>query len=288
MKKALLVIAIIILIGVVVVAAAGPRQILARLAPQVVDVLYVRTQASTEQAREEVALAIKNNIIPVHVDSLALRVRIEGVPVLASSRKQDLDIDAFTTDTLKLSATIEYDKIYELLKQAEEQGKDSLEVVANGMLYFDAPIMNDVEVPVSQDLTIRAPRLPEIRLDGISVQEVSLPDVSMTATLEVVNREPVAMTIRQLDYELQIDEDEVLVEGSAAHEIHIEANDTSTVEIPVEASLGALDDTIVQFFEEGTDWPVEMYASLRLDTGQKWLNNISMNIQMADTIDVIK
>lgn len=287
MKKGVLFTALTILAVVILLVFVAPQSVLQWVGPEIGDIVYLEADAGGSKMREKAALTIRNSLIPIYVDSLSLEAGLEGTEIFKSNIQEDVEIGAFSEDTLNLAAMFRHKEIYEIVKEANEQGRDSLQVTFGGTLFYQFPVLGEIEIPFREELKIRTPRLPEISLAEIRVEEVGLPDVKLMARLEIVNRDTMEFTILQLDYNLNISDSTITAEGTTGEHTFIEGRDTTLLDIPIETSLGVIGDGLVQFIEEGSDWPYSMDADIKLDTGTDIIKVMVMNVEVKDTIDVI-
>lgn len=287
MKKSLLFAILIIFAVLLLLIILKPRSLLQRIGPDIGEVVYAEADAVGSKTQQEIALTIDNNLFPIHVDSLYLVLWLEGTNILKSKRRKDIDLEAFSEDTLNLSATFRHKEIYEIVKKANEQNRDSLQTTLEGTLYYRFPLLGKTEIPFSEELKIRTPQLLEISLAELKVEETDLPDIKLEAQLEVINRDTLEFTILQLDYNLNISDSTITAEGTTGENTVVEGEGTTMLEIPIETSLGIVGDGLVQFIEEGSDWPYSMNTTVKLDTGMDIIKIMVMNMQIKDTIDVI-
>lgn len=286
MKKILLFIAFLLLASILFVLIAEPETLLQKLGPQPGDIVYLEADAAGEKAREEVALTVNNRLFPIHVDSLFLEMELEGEKVFESVRKKDIRIGAFAEDTLNLSASLRHKEIYRILKEANEQSRDSLQTTAKGTLYYNFPLLGKTKIPFDKKIKIRTPQLPEVKLADVEVKEVRLPEVKLQTALEVINHDSVEFTIQKLDYDLQIGGDVIVTEGTMGEPTKVGKRDTALIGIP-DLSLKISDNPLAQIIQEGTDWSYSLNANMTLRVDRELFKTLIMDLQAKDTVDIV-
>lgn len=286
MKKTLLVIAFLILAGILIFAVAEPESLVRNVGPQPGDVIYLEADAEGSEVREEVALTVNNRLFPIRVDSLLLEMELEGVKVFESVREHDIRIGAFSEDTLNLSATLLHKEIYQIIKEANEQNRDSLQTTAKGTLYYNFPLIGKTEIPFDESLVVPTPQLPEIRLADIEVKEISLPEVKLRTAVEIINHDSVEFTLMQLDYDLRIGDEVIVTEGTMGEPTKVEKRDTALVGIP-DLGIEISDNPLAQLIREGTDWSYSLKANMKLRVERERFKTLIMDLQVEDTVDII-
>lgn len=286
MKKALLVISFLILAGILIFAVAEPESLIRNLGPQPGDVIYLEADAEGNKVREEIVLPVKNRLIPIRVDSLLLEMELEDVKVFESVREHDIRIGAFSEDTLNLTATLRHKEIYQIIKEANEQNRDSLQTTAKGTLYYNIPLIGKTEISFDESLIVPTPQLPEIRLADVEVKEISLPEVKLQTAVEVINHDSVEFTLMQLDYDLRIGDEVIVTEGTMGEPVKVEERDTALVGIP-DLSIEISDNPLAQLIREGTDWSYSLKANMTLRAERERFKTLIMDLQVEDTVDIV-
>lgn len=105
----------------------------------------------------------------------------------------------------------------------------------------------------------RAFQQPQVRLDGIRLGGIGLRGGTVYAQVNVVNPNSFDLRAQSLTYDLELRESQAgnagwqrLTQGTLNQELHVESNDSTTIEIPIEFSYDSMGGVIRSVIDRGT------------------------------------
>ncbi|MEQ9310291.1 MAG: LEA type 2 family protein [Balneolaceae bacterium] len=113
---------------------------------------------------------------------------------------------------------------------------------------------------------------PTISVDDFRITEISLRDIELTFDLELINPNPIALSLASYDYDLQIEQNS-FVKGNQSLTTKIEANGSIIISIPVKFTFDELYNTISNI-------------SSKKEGGYAFVGNIGVNVPVLGLVEV--
>jgi len=151
----------------------------------------------------------------------------------------------FTIDA-KINLPKSFGMISDMIKTIRE-GKDQIPFTLQGTFQssITLPLIEaPVDIPLTIEGTIPLPKLPEIRLVGISVPKVDLSGITLELQTDFKNPNNFPLIINSLFYQLA-DGEKVFAEGGLKNKLTLEANNNSKQTWQLNLNYGALDASLL-------------------------------------------
>ncbi len=205
-------------------------------------------------------LDVRNpNPLGISMQGFTYRLDLGGETLLKGTEDRKLHVGANRTSQVTVPLSLEFDKVYKLL--ASLKGKDTVQYHVSGDAKFGL-----FSVPYDKTGTLPLPQLPEVSLQGVRVQQLTMSGAQLALDLRVKNANRFPIRFSGLDYQLKLG-DAPLVQGQSSQAFAVEPNQSGTLRLPINISYSRMADLTHAL--QGGSLPVSVTGSIKIPAGDR-------------------
>ena len=238
----------------------------------------VRVVMYGDSVRQTAQVRVANRL-PLHMtlDSLTVRVELEGQKIGYGKRTSRLKVGALSTDTIHTIINLDPNAVLGELRDAEIKRKDSIEAFINGELYTHLPILGNLILPYTKRIDLYAIRIPRIMIKGMKLKELQWPYFNFDVNIAFTNNNPVKFGMRKIDYNLKFYE-ELTFQGSIPDSLLIDSFSTNSMVIPISYNLKSTPKNGLKLFHFGKGHPYELILNGELFSERKEIHSVDLEL----------
>ena len=295
-KKIIIPIILLAILGAIVYGVVKFKQSDKKVADYVVPELKLAQMQVTNLTAEKVDMKMNMLIdnpgpIGFSLDSLFYTVSIEGNEVARTTYPDSLRLEARDSTTVELPLTLYHDKLADVLKSLEQQGRDSATYTINATIFTDMALIPKDKLNMKIEKRLPVIRIPEIKVTDIKMKDVGLRGATMVVETSVRNKNVYPIRFTDMNYRVQVDNNGWM-EGSKPGTVNIPAKGTATLTIPLEIKLKEMGKNALDLIRKGTDvhYDLRMNTKLASDAQVFKESKISLNSsgQLKTVVDAVK
>lgn len=174
------------------------------------------------------------NPFKLHTGGLQLALSIAGHPLVQIEQPDHtLALPARGSADLTLPVTLAFADIYRTA--ADLRNQSEVPYALQGSIRLAIPVLGTVSIPLSYEDRLPVPRLPDIRLQGITLMKASFSSLQLRLDMAVSNPNRFGLNLKALDYRL-LAEGKNMSAGSVSA-VSLPGHSTQAVSIPFSLSL---------------------------------------------------
>jgi len=231
-----------------------------------------------EQADLVFDLAVENqNPIAINLAGLNYDLKIENQSLISGVTAQGLEIKPASTSTVQLPVTLKFDDLKKL--PGELWQKDSFAYQLDTKIVVDLPIIGNYAIPVTKRGELPVPKLPEIRIKGVQIKNLSFTEAELVAQVEVDNPNAFDLGFSDFNYQLNMNQQK-WGQGSISENNSVPKNSKGTIDIPVKLNLVSMGQTVYKTLLNKQPLEYQLKGGMTLDTGIDMLRNYKMPLDI--------
>ncbi|SCZ64095.1 LEA type 2 family protein [Thiohalomonas denitrificans] len=195
------------------------------------------------------------NPIGISMRDLSYRLELADKIFTSGSLGERLRIGANQQSRLTLPLTLRYSDVLDSL--AELGRSDALEYRISGKADFGL-----FAIPYSQSGSVPLPRLPDVSVQSLRVENLSLSGAQLRVDLRMINTNRFPIRFNGLDYQVKLGDASVL-NGESAQPFSLEPNRTGTLPLRLKLDYGQIAN-VTQAIREGRSLPVAFTGNLKV------------------------
>jgi len=250
------------------------------------------TNLTAEKADMKMNMLIDNPApVGFSVDSLYYTVSIEGNEIARTTYPDSLRLEARDSTTVELPLTLYHDKLADVLKSLEQQGRDSALYTINATIFTDMALIPKDKLNMKVEKRLPLIRIPEIHVTDIKMKDVGFKGATMVVETSIKNDNVFPIRFSDMNYRVQVDNNGWM-EGSKPGTVNIPAKGTTTMTIPMDVKLKEMGKNALDLIRKGTDVHYDFRMNTKLASDSQVLkeSNIALNSsgQLKTVIDAVK
>jgi LEA14-like dessication related protein len=250
------------------------------------------TNLTAEKADMKMNVLIDNPApIGFSIDSLFYIVSIEGNEIARTTYPDSLRLEARDSTTVELPLTLYHDKLADVLKGLEKQGRDSATYTINATIFTDMALIPKDKLNMKVEKRLPLIRIPEIHVTDIKMKDVGFKGATMVVETAVKNENVFPIRFSDMNYRVQVDNNGWM-EGSKPGTINIPAKGATTMTIPMEVELKEMGKNALDLIRKGTDVHYDFRMNTKLASDAQVLkeSKIALNSsgKLKTVVDAVK
>lgn len=234
-KKWAVAIIIILLIGTGIIAIFfNPKKGLRLVLPDLDDITLVNATIANDTAYVDIDMLLENkSVFKLNLDTLFYKIILADSLLFNQTQVLNIRQKAGDVNTFKLPLKIPVSKTMRTVKSLQNQ--DSTYIDIDSYIIYNT-VFGNAKIPVSKRVKIKVPVPPEVKVNKIEIDKVSVGDktVDLMAAVTIVNKgELLELNIHGISYHLVLGEDLVTSDGAYNKPISVKPLSETRVEIPV-------------------------------------------------------
>ncbi|RPH89987.1 MAG: hypothetical protein EHM72_19690 [Calditrichaeota bacterium] len=162
---------------------------------------------------------------------------VEGKEFLSADEKKQIDITAAGNSTLHIPITLNFQQLYQLMKQTENL--DTLNYQLAGA-FQPAGLLSGFTVPFNRKGSLPNVRIPDISFSGLTVNKIGFTGVDLNIGIKVNNKNAFGFNIGKLNYNIALAGNAV-AKGTSQKLAAVPAKGSGDISLPISINFaGAL------------------------------------------------
>ncbi|MCG8067373.1 MAG: LEA type 2 family protein, partial [Candidatus Thiodiazotropha taylori] len=174
------------------------------------------------------------NPVAISLDGLDYDLKLLNRSFLKGQQSMGMSLAADGKSQVKLPVRMEFERLLE--HYSELSNRDDVPYQLDLGLGIDVPLLGRVRLPMSYQGRLPVPKLPDVRVNRIDVQRMSLQAIDLMLELEVENPNRFALMLQRLDYQFKLNGIDV-GQGAAAQSLNIDKQGKGRVRLPLSLDL---------------------------------------------------
>jgi len=250
------------------------------------------TNLTAEKADMKMNMLIDNKApVGFSIDSLFYTVSIAGQEIARTTYPDSLRLEARDSTTIELPLTLYHDKLADVLKGLEQQGRDSAMYTVNATIFTDMALIPKDKLNMKLEKRLPLIRIPEIHVTDIKMKDVGLKGATMVVETSIKNENGFPIRFSDMNYRVQVDNNGWM-EGSKPGTMNIPAKGTTTMTIPMEVKLKEMGKNALDLIRKGTDVHYDFRMNTKLASDAQVLKDskIALNSsgKLKTVVDAVK
>ncbi len=201
-------------------------------------------------------LDVRNpNPVGISMQDLSYRLELANKTFSNGTLGERLRIGANQQSRITLPLTLRYSDVLDSL--TDLGGKDELDYRISGEAKFGL-----FAIPYSQSGSIPVPRLPDVSVQSLRVNGLSLSGAQLAVGLKVNNTNRFPIRFNGLDYQIKLGDASVL-NGESTQPFAVEPNRTETLPLSLNLDYGQIAG-LTQVLKQGGSLPVAFTGNLKI------------------------
>ena len=223
-------------------------------------------------------LAVDNrNPVAINLAGLNYDLKIENHSLISGVTAQGLKIKPVSTSTVPLPVTLKFDDLRKL--PGELWQKDRFAYQLDTEVVVDLPVIGNYAIPLSRSGELPVPKLPEIKVKGVKIKNLSLTAAEVVAQVEIDNPNAFDLGFSDFNYQLNINQQN-WGQGSISQGGSIPQKGKGTVDIPMKLNIMSMGQTAYRLLSSKQPLEYQLTGGITLDTGIELLRNYKMPLDI--------
>lgn len=241
-KKWIIAIVIVLLIGIGIIAIFfNPKKGLKLVLPDLDDITLVNATIENDTAYVDVDMLLENkSIFKLDLDTLFYRIVLADSLLFNQTQVLNIRQKAGDVNTFKLPLKIPISKTMHTVKSLQKQDSTYLEM--DSYIVYNT-VFGHAKIPVSKRVKIKVPVPPEIKVNRLELDKISVADktVNLRVAVAIINKgELLDLNIHGISYHLELGENLVTSDGVYNTPIRVKPLSETRVEIPVTVKVNRI------------------------------------------------
>ena len=250
------------------------------------------TNLTAEKADMKMNMLIDNPApVGLSVDSLFYTVSIEGNEIARTTYPDSLRLEARDSTTVELPLTLYHDKLADVLKSLEQQGRDSALYTINATIFTDMALIPKDKLNMKVEKRLPLIRIPEIHVTDIKMKDVGFKGATMVVETSIKNDNVFPIRFSDMNYRVQVDNNGWM-EGSKPGTVNIPAKGATTMTIPMDVKLKEMGKNALDLIRKGTDVRYDFRMNTKLASDAQVLKEskivLNSSGKLKTVVDAVK
>lgn len=254
--------------------------------PSLRQVKRLEINSTEEQTQLQANVVVHNpSPIPFYIDSASYFIRHKGN--LIASGKKDIEkiLPKSGNQSLNLQLLVDESAYQKFMKNVQGQEKVKLDVELN--LLYNLPDAKKQEITLQRQMQVPVPGQGGIKVKDLTLEELDpKKGAYLNLLLEVQSTNLPDLTIRNLDYNLQLGED-IQITGQTKEPIKVnKGNDV--VKVPIHLSAENVNQLVRKALKGDINWNYELEASAELLSSNKMIGPTKLDFEFTGELEMAK
>jgi LEA14-like dessication related protein len=225
--------------------------------------------------------AVENkNPVTLDLAGLDYNLIIAEQSLISGVTAKGIKLKANSTSPVQVPVTLKFDDLKKL--PGEIWGKDNFDYKLDTVINVMLPYIGNYAVPVTKTGQLPVPKLPNISIKGMSVESLSFTTANVIAQIEIDNPNAFELALSNLDYQLNINQQE-WGHGKIAETRNIPKKGKTVIDIPLSLNLLSVGQTSYKMLLHKADMDYQLKGNVDVDTGIEMMKAIKLPLDVQGT-----
>ena len=226
-------------------------------------------------------LEVENkNPIALNLAGLDYDFKIEKQSLVSGTTAKAIKLKAAAISPIQLPVTLKFDDLKKL--SGELSNKDKLAYDLQTTFNIMLPLIGKYAIPVSKQGELPVPKVPDIKLKGVKIKNLSFTTADLVAQVEVSNPNDFSMALKSFNYQLSINQQK-WGQGKIAQSGNIPKKGKGVIDIPVQLNLLSIGSAAASLLQKKSPLEYQLTGNATVDTGLELLKGYDLPIDIKGT-----
>lgn len=256
------------------------------LVPRLEYSAFVFKKIEPEVITMDMKMLIDNpTLLGFTVDSFTYDFYIADQMVFSSTYPEQITFEGGDSSYIMLPVTMYNDSLTWILDSLKKAGVENTEYQIKGDFYADVPILDERKFNYNQSFEAPLYKIPTTKIKEWKYRKLEEGEVQIDFVLTIVNFNVFPYEFKDLYYEINLGNDQMVFDGSIPGEVVIPKQDSADITLPVNIDLGELGGAAWNFLTEGTGLEYEFYSKLTLTSQSNTIKDSPMEMYAQGTLE---
>ena len=223
-------------------------------------------------------LAIENkNPVPFDLAGLDYDLKIDQQSLVSGVTAQAIEIGANSTNNIQLPITLKFADLKKL--QGEIWKQDDFNYQLDTVFNVNLPLIGNYPVPVSKQGTLPVPKIPEVKIKDVKINNFNFTSAELVTRVEVNNPNNFDLGVSNFNYQLDINQQK-WGQGNVTQSSTIPRKGIGIIDIPVKLDLVSIGQSAYTLLLNRSDLSYQLTGDVTLNTGIELLKNFKMPLDV--------
>mgnify|MGYP001818116875 FL=1 len=229
--------------------------------------------------------AVENkNPFTLDLAGLDYNLIIAEQSLISGVTAKGIKLKANSTSPVQVPVSLKFDDLKKL--PGEIWGKDNFDYKLDTVINVMLPYIGNYAVPVTKTGQLPVPKLPRISIKGMKVQNLSFTTANVIAQIEIDNPNAFELALSNLDYQLNINQQE-WGHGKVAETRNIPRKGTTVIDIPISLNLLSVGQTSYKMLLHKADMDYQLKGNVDVETGIEMMKAIKLPLDIQGTTSLL-
>ncbi|MHA6250261.1 LEA type 2 family protein [Pontibacter sp. CAU 1760] len=254
--------------------------------PSISQVKRLEVNSTDTQTLLQAAVVVHNpSPFPFYIDSATYFIRHKGLVIASGKKDYEKVLNKAGNQLLNLRLLVDESAYDQFMKSVQGQEKASLDIDLN--LLYNLPDAKRQRLHLTRQLQVPVKGQARIKVTDLTVRELS-PEkgASLTLHLKVLSSNLPNLTIRDLDYTLQLGQD-LRLTGHTTDPISVSSED-ATVEVPIHLTAENVNQLLDKALKGSINWNYDLQASALLQSTNDMIGPTRLDFDFSGELEMSK
>jgi LEA14-like dessication related protein len=229
-------------------------------------------------------LAVDNkNPVSLNLAGLDYELKIENQSLVSGTTAQAIQLKASSTSPVQLPITLKFNDLKNL--PGELWNKDQIAYQLISQFNVDLPVIGNYAIPVTSKGELPVPKIPDIKIKDVKVNNLSFTSADLIAQVEVSNPNDFDLGLSNLNYQLTVNQQN-WGQGKINQNSSIPKKGKGLVEIPVKLNMLSAGKSAYNALVNKAAMEYQLTGNVTVDTGLELLKKQNIPLDIKGTTSI--
>ncbi|MDY0132759.1 MAG: LEA type 2 family protein [Desulforegulaceae bacterium] len=244
------------------------------------------TSLDFEKIDIDVELEVLNdNIYSVSIGMLDYSLKINENELLSGKQNKSIVLEAQTSTKVIFPLSLNFKKLFS--SAVEVKDKDSIAYVFEGGVSINLPGGGNPRIPFLSTGEIPIPRLPNLKVEGLKIEQINLFAASLKLGIKFVNPNNFSVNLKNYNYKFELNERQ-LAGGESGTGFIIEPKSEKLIEFPFNVSFANAGIAFYKMLTSSTDAGYAFNLEGEIKPGPDFFKAFPLKVEKEGKIELFK
>lgn len=221
------------------------------------------------------------NALSVQLSSYNYDFKLNEETFIEGQQDKSMKIEASGQSTFEVPVTLNFKRVYEGIRTLADSDQAAYEFLSE--VSFELPVLGNTTIPVSKKGSIPMINRPDIRIENLEVQNLSLTKADLVLNMAFDNPNAFGIRINNFDYGLTINGDR-WAEGQSLGNTLITEKGSSRLAIPISLNISEIGISAYRLLTGSGELNYSLNGTFDLGTTHSLLKQTDLNINRSGSL----
>ncbi|MBN1153472.1 LEA type 2 family protein [candidate division KSB1 bacterium] len=210
---------------------------------------------------------------------------LAGASFVKGQQTKEQTIESMGKSTVEVPVRLNFKELYSMYQSLKNQ--DSTNYTINTGFTFNLPILGATRIPISHEGKLPLLKLPNIKVSGLQLKNLSLTGANLELKLNVDNPNVFNLILDKLQYDFKVNK-KSWVTGVRDQALTINQKKNSVISIPISLNFLQMGSTVYNIVSGNESINYSLNGNLDVNTSLPLLKQASIPIDMTGKLNILK